>query len=101
MNCARSFVVNSLVVYAKRLSIIFFFSGSLAEFDYIYDEESQDEEELTHVPTFTSVPNNVDVKIGDSITLPCLMDKGECRQITKLSGQGNMPGVFTAGFFMQ
>ncbi|KAF0314093.1 hypothetical protein FJT64_001556 [Amphibalanus amphitrite] len=47
----------------------------VADYDYIYDEESQDEEELTHVPSFTSVPQNFDVMKGDSITLPCLMDQ--------------------------
>ncbi|XP_043193030.1 Down syndrome cell adhesion molecule-like protein Dscam2 isoform X1 [Amphibalanus amphitrite] len=57
------------------LALNLLLAGCVADYDYIYDEESQDEEELTHVPSFTSVPQNFDVMKGDSITLPCLMDQ--------------------------
>ena len=58
----------------SNTALFFLFAAAFAEEEYIFDEEAE-EAASSHVPKFTSQSVTKVVKEGDTVTLPCLVDK--------------------------
>ncbi|XP_043217102.1 protein amalgam-like isoform X2 [Amphibalanus amphitrite] len=64
----------SRVVWLLLAAVLLEAAVAYPEDEYIFDEEAE-ETVSSHVPKFTSQPLDLAVKAGDTVTLPCRVDK--------------------------